>query len=125
MSMGPTNCQKNSHRQPRRDGSARAPAPAPLDDRAEFDLRGVRSVIPAASFSGVFCSVNSERTQNGHIRNDTRDVWRRIARASDGGICRRKCVTHDRACTRVPLPNFHGKEGVGGSSPPEGSAKAL
>ena len=25
-----------------------------LDDRAEFDLRGVRSVIPAASVSGRF-----------------------------------------------------------------------
>jgi hypothetical protein len=39
------------------------------------------------------------RTQNGHIRNDTRDVSRR----RKGG----------------------GKEGVGGSSPPEGSEKSL
>jgi hypothetical protein len=31
---------------------------------------------------------------------------------------------HDRACTRIPLPNLHGKEGVDGSSPSEGSAKA-
>jgi hypothetical protein len=35
-------------------------------------------------------------------------------------ICRRKCVASDRACTRVTLRKPHGKEGVGGSSPPEG-----
>jgi hypothetical protein len=33
-------------------------------------------------------------------------------------------IADDRACTRLPPLNFHGKEGVGGSSPPEGSAKA-
>jgi hypothetical protein len=32
-------------------------------------------------------------------------------------------IATDRACTRVPLPNFHGKEGVDGSSPSEGFAK--
>jgi hypothetical protein len=31
---------------------------------------------------------------------------------------------NDRACTRVTLSNFHGKEGVDGSSPSEGFAKA-
>jgi hypothetical protein len=29
-------------------------------------------------------------------------------------------LANDRACTRVTLPNFHGKEGVDGSSPSEG-----
>jgi hypothetical protein len=67
---------------------------------------------------------DSPRTQNGHIRNDTRDVSRRIPDAWIGAICRRNCVASDRACTRVTLPNFHGKEGVDGSSPSEGSAKA-
>ena len=33
-------------------------------------------------------------------------------------------LANDRACTRATLPNFHGKEGVDGSSPSEGSAKA-
>ncbi len=33
-------------------------------------------------------------------------------------------LANDRACTRVTLPNLHGKEGVDGSSPSEGSAKA-
>jgi len=64
------------------------------------------------------------RTQNGHIRDDTRVVSRRIAIACDRWICRKNCVANDRACTRVTLLNFHGKEGVSGSSPEEGSTKA-
>ena len=42
--------------------------------------------------------VNSSRTQNGHIRNDTRDVSRRISTDRNGPICRRRCVASDRAC---------------------------
>ena len=49
---------------------------------------------------------------NGHIRNDTRDVSRRILEASLGPICRKNVAAN-------------GKEGVDGSSPSEGSAKAL
>ena len=63
------------------------------------------------------------RTQNGHIRNDTRDVARRIFSPSTQSICRRNCVASDRACTRVTPLNFHGKEGVDGSSPSEGCRK--
>jgi hypothetical protein len=33
-------------------------------------------------------------------------------------------IAGDRACTRVTPRNLHGKEGVDGSSPSEGSAKA-
>jgi hypothetical protein len=33
-------------------------------------------------------------------------------------------TANERACTRVPLPNFNGKEGVSGSSPEEGSVKS-
>jgi hypothetical protein len=33
-------------------------------------------------------------------------------------------VANDLACTRLPPQNLHGKEGVDGSSPSEGSAKA-
>ena len=29
-------------------------------------------------------------------------------------------LASDRVCTRVTLPNFHGKEGVDGSSPSKG-----
>src|SRR6266540_4879579 len=67
---------------------------------------------------------NKARTQNGHIRDDTRDASRRIHWASLRAICRRKCVASDRVCPRVTLRNLHGKEGVDGSSPSEGSAKA-
>jgi hypothetical protein len=45
--------------------------------------------------------VNSSRTQNGHIRNDTRDVSRRISSVRTRPICSRNCVADDRACTRV------------------------
>jgi len=63
---------------------------------------------------------DSARTQNGHITSDTRDASRRILESSFGSICRKNYVAGDHACTRVPPPNFHGKEGVDGSSPSEG-----
>ena len=63
------------------------------------------------------------RTQNGHIRNDTRDVSRRMSSVSNDRICRRNRVADDRACTRVTPRNLHGKEGVDGSSPSEGFGK--
>ena len=63
---------------------------------------------------------DATRTQNGHIRNDTRDIPRRISSVPTRPICRRNCVASDRACTRVTPQNFHGKEGVDGSSPSEG-----
>jgi hypothetical protein len=68
----------------------------------------------------VVSVVNAPRTQNGHIRNDTRDVSRRISTACNGPIYRRKCVASNRACTRVTPGNLHGKEAVPGSSPGEG-----
>src|SRR6266498_2482441 len=86
-------------------------------------IRGRGQSHPRSSFS-VVRTDNKPRTQNGHIRNDTRDVLRRISGPSNGAICRRMCVARDRACTRVTLQNLHGKEGVDGSSPSEGSEKA-
>src|SRR5206468_9341848 len=41
-----------------------------------------------------------------------------------GKICRRNVIASARPCTPVPPQNLHGKEGVDGSSPSEGSAKA-
>jgi hypothetical protein len=59
------------------------------------------------------------------------ELTERISRLLDGGdtvllrrrrpICRTKVVASDRACTRLPPQNLHGKEGVDGSSPSEGS----
>jgi len=40
------------------------------------------------------------RTQNRHIRNDTRDASRRILGGSLGPICRENCVVSDRAYAR-------------------------
>jgi hypothetical protein len=54
-----------------------------------------------------------------------RDVSRSILDAPFGPIWRKDCVPSDRACTRVTLSNFHGKEGVDGSSPSEGFKKPL
>ena len=68
----------------------------------------------------VVRSDDGERTQNGHIRNDTHDVSRRISTAFNSSICRRKCVASDRACKPLPALHFYGKEGVDGSSPSEG-----
>jgi hypothetical protein len=39
-------------------------------------------------------------------------------------ICRTNALANDRACAGVTLTILHGKEGVSGSSPEEGSAKA-
>jgi hypothetical protein len=49
----------------------------------------------------VVCLVNSSRTQNGHIRNDTRDVSRHIRSDQIALICRRIRAARDRVCTRV------------------------
>src|SRR5262245_20485680 len=49
---------------------------------------------------------------NGHVRvRPTRREQR---------IYRTNVLAGDRACVRLPPPNFHGKEGVDGSSPSEG-----
>jgi hypothetical protein len=69
-------------------------------------------------------SDDGARTQNGHIRNDTRDASRRISATCNNPICRRIRVAGARACTRVTLRSLHGKEGVDGSSPSEGSTKS-
>src|SRR6266511_1083543 len=89
--------------------------------RARSFRRGTRGVqaspyLPKASgrvrsgagAGSVVRYVNSGRTQNGHIRNDTRVVSRRISSVSTRPICRGNCVTSDRACTRV-TPAKHGK----------------
>jgi hypothetical protein len=67
---------------------------------APFPGRGVR-VAPARVeyINGcVTRSDNYSRTQNGHIRNDTRDASRRISTACNSPICRKNCAASDRAC---------------------------
>jgi hypothetical protein len=68
--------------------------PAP---RGHADRNGAKTGISVV-LPGI-CT----RTQNGHIRNDTRDASRRIREASLGPICRKNCAASDRTCTRVTL----------------------
>jgi hypothetical protein len=91
---------------------------------AENDLSRRRSGSGEVCERCVAKIDDGARTQDGHIRNDTRDVSRRIWTACNSPICRRKRVVSDRACTPVTLRNLHGKEGVEGSSPEEGFRKA-
>jgi hypothetical protein len=93
----------------------RAPARRAADHatfRVEFahTLRRVDRLQPARQWA-VAKMRNQQRTQNGHIRNNTRDASRRIIETSVTPICRRNCVASDRACTRVTPGNLHGKEG--------------
>jgi hypothetical protein len=67
---------------------------------------------------------NAPRVRDGYISESTRGHTRALPTHSDRPICRTNVPANDRACTPVPPQNFHGKEGVGGSSPPEGSEKA-
>ena len=77
----------------------------------------------ATQLCAVVLIGTTTRTQNGHIRNDTRDVSRRTDGAPNTLISRRKCAASDRACTRVTPSNLHSKEGVDGSSPSEALQK--
>jgi hypothetical protein len=45
------------------------------------------------------------------------------AAQEEAPICRKVVIASGRPCPRIPLGNLHGKEGVDGSSPSEGSAK--
>jgi hypothetical protein len=49
----------------------------------------------------VVSQSNTKRTQNGHIRNDTRDVSRRSSGRSNVPICRKNSAAGDRVCPRV------------------------
>jgi hypothetical protein len=63
---------------------------------------------------------NEPRVRDGYMSPSTCGHPRAQLANAERWICRRKALTDDRACTRVTLPNFHGKEGVDGSSPSEG-----
>ena len=68
---------------------------------------------------------NIRRVRDGYISESTRGHPRALPAHDDWLICRTNMSANVRACTPLPRQNFHGKEGVGGSSPPEGSVKAL
>src|ERR671918_2260689 len=63
---------------------------------------------------------NRRRVRDGYIRSGTVGHARARATRREAAICRTNVLAMVRACTRVPPQNFHGKEGVDGSSPSEG-----
>jgi hypothetical protein len=76
--------------------------------------------------SAVVCSENRQRAA-GTRRVRQPERVRSPAGTGDTpecSICRTNVIADDWACTPLPRQNFHGKEGVDGSSPSEGSAKA-
>ena len=65
-------------------------------------------------------SDNAPRVPDGYNSESARGHGRTLATRGEGRICRTNAPARDRACTPVPPPDLHGKEGVDGSSPSEG-----
>ena len=64
---------------------------------------------------------NGPRVRDGYISESARGHARQLPTRAEQPICRTNVHENARACTPLPPPNFHGKEGVDGSSPSEGS----
>jgi hypothetical protein len=64
---------------------------------------------------------NEPRVRDGYIRLGTRGHARTLKTRREGANCRKNMAASARRCTSVPPGNLHGKEGVDGSSPSEGS----
>jgi hypothetical protein len=63
------------------------------------------------------------RVRDGYIRLGTRGHARTLKTQPKGSVCRENVIASARPCPPVPPTNLHGKEGVDGSSPSEGSAQ--
>jgi len=59
-----------------------------------------REIHPPSAFAGVASPGDTTRTQNGDVRNDTRDASRPTACHPKLLICRENCVSDDRAMVR-------------------------
>ena len=64
---------------------------------------------------------NERRVRDGYISLSTRGHTRARPTRHEGPICRKNVIASARPCPPVPPQNLHGKEGVDGSSPSEGS----
>ena len=86
--------------------------------RQAFLLDGAKAALPRLPSARA----DTKRThQKRHARRLATHRWH-----PNHADCRRNRVASDRVCTRVTPQNLHGKEGVDGSSPSEGSwVKAL
>ena len=63
---------------------------------------------------------NVARVRGGYASETTVGHARALPTHPYRQICRTNVSANDRACTRLPPQNLHGKEGVDGSSPSEG-----
>ena len=66
---------------------------------------------------------NVARVRGGYASETTVGHARALPTHPYRQICRTNVSANDRACTRLPPQNLHGKEGVDGSSPSEGFGK--
>jgi hypothetical protein len=97
---------------------AEAALPAPLARR--------ETTPPPPTAAGPSCVLrtgNEPRVRDGYISESTRGHARALPTHSEGPICRTNVPAHGCACTPLPPLDFHGKEGVDGSSPSEGLPK--
>jgi hypothetical protein len=67
---------------------------------------------------------NAPRVRDGYVRLSTNGNGRTLPTHGRRPICRTNVAADVHSCTPIPPLNLHGKEGVNGSSPLEGSAKA-
>jgi hypothetical protein len=68
----------------------------------------------------VLRSDNGARVRDGYSSEGTRGNARALPTHHKRASCRTNVPANDRACTRLPPLDFHGKEAVPGSSPGEG-----
>jgi hypothetical protein len=105
---------------------AAAPQPPPTSPTATHAERaevhgGDQSHQQSALY--VLRTDNGTRVRDGYNRLSTRGHARPRETQLKATICRSNVYGDARPCTPVPPQNLHGKEGVDGSSPSEGSAK--
>jgi hypothetical protein len=91
-------------------------------DYIEASYSMSRTILSAILLS-VLETDNVARVRDGYISESTRRHARARPTHCQLVICRTNVLANDRACTRLPRQNLHGKEGVDGSSPSEGSNK--
>src|SRR5918996_3279086 len=92
--------------------------------RHQGEQRDRTQASPRPPFS-VARTDNVPRVRDGYTSRSTPGHARTLAAHRQRPICRTNVTANDRACTRVPPLDFHGKEGVDGSSPSEGFTKCL
>jgi len=63
---------------------------------------GLNNIVRGLTRAYVVIVVNDARTQNGHIRNDTRDVSQRIQSTWDTSICHSLLLAHILQTTASP-----------------------